>query len=101
MVIWPFMSASPPRQAETVALPRAMFVMVRISSIVTERSWLQSPTQGSGVAVGLAVGDVDAVLVAVAVGVGVALKVAAAVFVNVGVRLAVAVGVAVPLRVGV
>jgi hypothetical protein len=61
-VIWWSLFASPASHSRTLAFPRAMFTIVRISSIVTAPLSLQSPTQelvgvpGVDVGVGVAVG---------------------------------------------
>ncbi len=92
MVTFPSRFASAPTQVAAPAWPRAMFAIVKSSSTVTEPSLLQSPVQGRGVAVGLAVGE--------AVQVAVRLPVGAGVFISVGVELAVTVGVALGVTVG-
>ena len=73
----------PDGHAEIGWLPRSMFTMTMISSIVTTPSPLQSPRQTTKVGVGVGV----AVAVAVAVTVAVALSVWVAVPVPVGVAV--------------
>ena len=54
IVIWPSRLASPAVHVAAPALPRAMFTIVSSSSMVTERSLLQSPVHAwVGVAVGV------------------------------------------------